>query len=142
MGRTDPALELQVAIIKALKADAGVKAIVADRVFDRVERSSDGSPRVKFPYVALGNTQVLPEPAECTDAATAYVTLHVWSREVGFPEVKHLGAAVTNVLDDASINIEGGTLQSLLLQSTIYLRDSDGVTSHAVLTFQALTDAN
>ncbi|MGY3527698.1 DUF3168 domain-containing protein [Bradyrhizobium sp. USDA 4452] len=142
MSLTDPSLALQGAIVAALKDDAGVSAIVAARVFDQVGRNPDGSPTVAFPYIAIGDTQVLPELAECTDAASSYVTLHLWSRAVGFPEVKRLGAAVIKVLHDAALELAGGTLQSLLLNSTHYIRDPDGLTSHAVLVFEALTDAN
>lgn len=142
MSLTDPSLDLQGAVVKALKADAGVKAIVGAGVFDTVARKPDGSPNVPFPYIALGDTQMLPEFAECTDAATNFVALHLWSRAVGFPEVKRLGAAVIKALHDTTLTLASGTLQSLLLNSSHYLRDPDGLTSHAVLTFEALTDAN
>ncbi|WP_163317370.1 DUF3168 domain-containing protein, partial [Enterobacter hormaechei] len=82
------------------------------RVFDLVGRRIDGSPNVEFPYIAFGDAQVLPEIAECTDAATTFVTLHLWSREPGYPEVKRLGAAVIKALHDSDLGIEGGTLQS------------------------------
>lgn len=141
MTLTDPSFALQKAVVAALKGAAAVTAIVSSRVFDQVGRNPDGSPNVPFPYIALGDTQVLPETAECTDAATSYVTLHLWSRAVGFPEVKRLGAAVITALHDATLALESGGLQSLLLQSTHYLRDPDGLTSHAVLVFEALTDA-
>lgn len=139
---TDPSLALQGAIVAALKADAAVAAIVGIRVFDQVVRNPDGSPNVQFPYISFGDGQVLPELAECTDAADSFVTLHIWSRAVGFPECKRLGAAATAALHDASLTLAGGTLQSLLLDSSRYLRDPDGLTSHGILTFAALTDAN
>jgi hypothetical protein len=142
MSLTDPSLDLQGAVVKALKADAGVKAIVGAGVFDTVARKPDGSPNVAFPYIALGDMQMLPELAECTNAATNFVTLHLWSRAVGFPEVKQLGAAVIKALHDTTLTLASGSLQSLLLNSSRYLRDPDGLTSHAVLTFEALTDAN
>lgn len=139
---TDPSLTLQGAIVGALKAAPAVTAIIDDRVFDRVPRKPDGSPDVQFPYVAFGDGQVLPELAECTDAADSFITLHIWSRAVGFPECKRLGAAVTAALHDATLTLADGTLQSLLLDSSRYLRDPDGLTSHGILTFAALTDAN
>lgn len=139
---TDPGYALQEAIVKALKADAGVAALVGAGVYDRVPRATDGTPQVAFPYISLGDTQMLPELAEATDAAETVVTLHGWSRAVGFPEVRQLAKAVIAALHDASLTLTGGVLQSLLLQSTQVLRDPDGLTSHAVLTFSALTDAN
>lgn len=139
---TDPGLDLQGAIVVALKGDAGVKALVNAGVYDSVSRGPDGVPTVAFPYVAFGDTQLLPESGEQTDAAETIVTLHCWSRAVGFPEVRKIAKAVIAVLHDATLALASGQLQSLLLESSQVLRDPDGLTSHAVLKFSALTDAN
>jgi hypothetical protein len=142
MSLTDPGFDLQVAIVTALKADAGVKALVKAGVYDSVPRGPDGTPQVAFPYIAWGDSQLLPELGEQTDAAETIITLHGWSREVGFTEVRKIAKAVTAVLHDATLTLANGQLQSLLLESTQTLRDPDGITSHAVLKFSALTDAN
>lgn len=138
---TDPGYVLQAAIVSELKSNGGVSAIVGSRVFDRVARNPDGSPQADFPYVALGDTQFIPDEAECTDAGETNLTLHCWSRAVGFPEVRRLAAAVANALHDVSLPLDSGNVQSLLLQSSRVLRDPDGLTSHAVLNFSVLTDA-
>jgi hypothetical protein len=139
---TDPGLDLQGAVVTALQADAGVRQLVNDGVYDLVPRAPDGSPTVAFPYISFGDTQLLPELAEATDAAETVITLHCWSRAAGFPEVRKLARAVTAVLHDQPLTLASGELQSLLLESTQTLRDPDGLTSHAVLKFSALTDAN
>ena len=139
---TDPRFALQKAIVTALKGDADVAAIATDRVYDRVPRGPDGSITAKYPFVGIGETQMQPELAECTDAAETSITLHCWSQAVGFPEVLRLAKAVTAVLHDAYLPLDDGTLQSLLLTTSRVLRDPDGLTSHAVLIFSALTDAN
>jgi hypothetical protein len=67
---TDPRLALQKAIVGALMADTDVKAVVSDRIYDRIPRDQvTGAITAKFPFIALGDTQLLPELAECTDAA-------------------------------------------------------------------------
>lgn len=137
MSLTDPSLALQGAIISTLKNDQVVSGFVVGRVFDSVP-----TPSPSFPYISLGDAQVLPELAEFTNAADLFITLHIWSRAVGFPECKRIGAAVTAALHDATLTLADGTLQSLLLDSSRYLRDPDGLTSHGILTFAALTDAN
>lgn len=139
---TDPRFALQIAVVKSLKDSAAVATIVSDRVYDRVPRGKNGAITADYPFVGLGDTQMQPELAECTDAADTSFTLHCWSQKVGFPEVLQLSAAVIAALHDASLPLVDGTLQSLLLESSQVLRDPDGLTSHAVLTFSALTDAN
>lgn len=140
---TDPRLALQKAIVGALMADTDVKAVVSDRIYDRIPRNqATGAITAEFPFIGIGDTQLLPELAECTDAAETSITIHCYSRAVGFPEAIRIAAAATAALHDAPLALDGGSLQSLLLESSRILRDPDGLTSHAVLTFNALTDAN
>jgi LDH2 family malate/lactate/ureidoglycolate dehydrogenase len=57
---------------------------------------------------------------------------------VGSVEAKQLSAAVGAVLHDAALP----AVQSILLQESRIIPDPDGLTSHGILTFQILTDAN
>jgi hypothetical protein len=140
---TDPSVNLQRAIITALLNDPATVAIAGKGVYDRVPRDpSTGDPNVPFPMVTLGETQTLPELAECTDAADSFVTLHTWSRKVGSVEAKNLNTAVAAALHDKPLTLASGTLQSLLLQESRIINDPDGLTTHGVLTFHSLTDAN
>lgn len=139
---TDPRFDLQRTIVQTLKSDAAVAAIVSDRIYDRVPRGKDGAITADYPFIGLGETQMLPHDSECTDAADTSITLHGWSQSVGFPETLRLSAAIAAALHDVQLPLASGTLQSLLLESSRILRDPDGLTSHAVLTFSALTDAN
>lgn len=127
---------LQDSIVKRLKVDAALLAIVSGRVFDSVAANA------KFPYINIGEVQVFPELGEGTDAAESSVTMHVWSREPGFLEARRIGAAIIASLHDEELAIADGSVQSMLLESARYLRDPDGLTSHGVLTFNILTDAN
>lgn len=143
MSFTDPGFDLQRAIVQALKGNAAVAEIVAaSGVYDQVPRNSAGDPNAPFPFVTIGETQTLPELAECTNAAETFVTLHTWSRAVGAVEAKALSGAVIAALHDVVLPLAGGTVQSLLLQDSRILRDPDGITSHGILNFQILTDAN
>lgn len=143
MAFTDPGFDIQRAIVRVLLADAAVKSIVsAPGVYDRVPRNKDGNASASFPYVTIGETQTIPELGEGTDAAETFLTLHTWSRAAGAPEVKSLSAAVIAALHDQSIALASGAIQSLLLQDHRILPDPDGLTSHGVLAFQILTDAN
>ena len=72
---SEPSLELQGAILTALKADAGVDALIADRIYDKVP------PAPTFPYVTISDDQVVSAHADCLDNSTqVFSTLHAWSR--------------------------------------------------------------
>jgi hypothetical protein len=126
----DPSLDLQGALIAALRGNLG--AAVGARVYDQAPASPP------FPYVTLGDCQVLPDKADCIDGVEAYPVIDAWSRKGGYPEVKSIAAAIIAVLDDQPLAIEGFDVVVFELQSVQYLRDPDGLTRHASLTFRTL----
>jgi len=132
---TDPSLALQAAFVAAIKAMA---TEAGTRVYDRVPRTN-GIVAATFPYVALGTGSVLNNQADCYDGSDVTLAVHVWSRAVGWPEAKRIASAIRAGLNNAELALVGHTLELLELDRTDYLNDPDGLTSHAVLTFRALT---
>lgn len=125
---SDPSLELQAAIIEVLTG----KTAVEDRVFDE--------PQVNpvFPYITLGECQVLPDKADCIDGVVAYPVVDIWSQEKGFVELKAITKAVLALLDDQPLSVPGFSVVVFEFESLNYLRDPDGLTRHAAITFRAL----
>lgn len=132
----DPDLELQGAIVSRLKADAGVIALVGDRVFDTVP---SGAP---FPYVSYGPVDNLSDDADCITGFDITVQIDVWSRAVGFPEAKRISNAVRAALHDAPITLSVNALALIEHRQTRTIRDPDGLTSHAAMTFNALIEGH
>lgn len=127
---SDPSLALQGAINTKLRAEI---VAVAGRVQDRPAQT------VLFPWIEIGEFQTVDDGAQCHDGVEVYVTLHVWSRAIGQVEAKTIAGAVRGSLHEAELSL-GASWQFLEIahQDTRYLKDPDGVTSHAVLTFRAL----
>ena len=130
---SDPSLELQASVVAALKTSGALPAGVGGRVYDRVPEAA------AFPYVSLGPCQVLPDKAGCIDGAEVMLQIDAWSRAVGFPEVKGIAKAIVAKLDDQPLSIEDHDVVVFEHQETRYLRDPDGLTQHAALTFRAVT---
>ncbi|WP_341989759.1 DUF3168 domain-containing protein [Azorhizobium sp. AG788] len=124
-----PALVLQGAVRAAIAA-----AVPSVPVMDRVPGATDPMPRI-----VIGEGQELPNRADCMDGREIYLDIHVWSHAVGQVEAKTLTAAVVAALDDVDLTLTGHVLDLLRFDGARYLRDPDGRTSHAVLTFRALT---
>lgn len=137
MPYVDPALPLQDAIVAALKADPAVSAIVADRVYDFPPTGPNGPTK---PYVTFGPFQMLPEHADCLDGGETFITLDAWAAGPSTAGVKLLGAAIVAALDEAELTLDGNRLVGLALEQTNYLREPDGLTTHASITMRALTD--
>ena len=126
----DPSLELQQALIDVLQGNLG--DAVGDRVFDEPPMNP------VFPYVTLGDCQVLPDKADCIDGTELYPIIHVWSQEKGFTQVKMIAKAVLALLDDQPPALPGFSVIIFELENLSYLRDSDGLSRHAAITFHAL----
>lgn len=131
---SDPSLEVQAAIVAALKTNGALPAVVGARVYDSVPTSPT------FPYVTLGDCQVLPDKAECIDGAELFLQIDVWSRAVGFPESKQIAKAIVVKLDDQPLTVAGHDVVIFEHQSTQYLRDPDGLSRHAALSFRAIVN--
>ncbi|MCK1684246.1 DUF3168 domain-containing protein [Bradyrhizobium sp. 147] len=133
---SDPSLPLQNALIEALRADGVLPASVGKRVYDQVP----GAPT--YPLVTLGDGQVLPDKAECIDGVEIFLQVDVWSRKVGYFETKQIAAAVIAALDDQALTVDGFNVTVFELSSVQYMRDPDGQTRHAAITFRALLEAS
>lgn len=123
--------QLQRAIFDILTA----ASIAGDRVFDRPPTNAS------FPYVTIGDEQVIDDGTTCADAWDVATDVHVWSRpESGSKsELKTLIAQIVPLLA-TEIAVTGFRNVSGNLETTRSFRDPDGITEHAVLTFRYLLD--
>ena len=129
---SDPSLEIQAAVVAALKTSGALPAAIGSRVYDSVPTAPT------FPYITLGDCQVLPDKAGCIDGAELFMQIDVWSRTVGFTEAKQIAKSVVTKLDDKPLTVAGQDVIVFEHQSTQYLRDPDGLTRHAAMTFRSL----
>lgn len=123
---SDPALALQGAIVAALKA----ANVAGARVYDAIPKTAE------FPYVTLGDDQVLGDDIDCAELSEITVRLHGWSRAVGYPELKAVTAAIRTVFREAVFALDGFTVHEVRFLQAQYLQDPDGQTRHAVLEFE------
>lgn len=136
---TSPMLELQSAIIARLRADAAVTAIVGQKSFDRVPADRNGNPTVEAPYISLGPSDELSDDAECVEAYEITMQIDAWSREPGFPQVRQIADAVRRVLKP-ELTLSSNALVTFEHRITRYLREPDGLGSHAAMTFTATVE--
>lgn len=134
----DPSLELHRAIYEILSADASVYAIVGEsppRVYDHVP------PDAVKPYISLAPPQVLPDKADCIDGAQTIFQVDGWSAGPGSVEIKRLGAAIANALDEVEFVLIGHRTVVCQLEQIQYLDDPDGITKHAAVVIRTLTES-
>lgn len=126
----DPTLALQAALVAALKADAGVSALVGARVHDRAPEG------VTFPYLSLGPVRAEPFDAQATDGREIVWQLDVWSDGPGKVEALHIMAAVAARLHEGALTVTGFAFVMGVLLSQRTLAEPDGERTHGVMTFR------
>lgn len=131
-----PDLALQKALLARLTADAEVSTLVpAGNVIDAY-----GVPQ-RFPCIIFSDGQVVREPVtlECRHRRV-YATLHVWTKSM--PAARAIAGAITTAVESAQLVTDGHRSISTVVSSRRFLRDSDGETSHGVVTVDCLMEVS
>jgi len=130
---TDHSQPLQEAIYTALRADAGIKALVGDpaRIYDNVPQQTT------YPYITIGDDTAAEAGAADFDGQEITLTMHAWSQDRGRKEVKDILAAIYAALHDAVMAVTGATHVNLRWEFSDTFRDADGQTYHGVTRFRS-----
>lgn len=136
MADTDSTLEVQKAVVAALKADAGLIAVVGTRIYDDVPQNAT------FPYVTFDN--FLGEPAVETLSGEGFevlLTLSIWSRsKAGRVQALQAAAAIVDILNNSTLTLDSKTVVMTLLAGQV-ARRSDAETTQVIQRWQFVTDS-
>lgn len=139
---SDPSLALQDAVEQALRTDASLLAAMETaKVRLYVMSAPVGAP---YPYVVIGEDQVLDDATECAESSEIYTTVHVWSRvdesvSASRRQAKAMAAAVRRALKFIAA-VPGFDLVLAEFETTRHLTDADGLTAHSVISHRFLLD--
>lgn len=126
-----PSLELQDAIVRRLKADSGVIALVGNRVFDVAPASAS------YPYVAMSAVDDLQADAECVEAVEVTFLIDCWSRSPGTVECAKIVEAVRAALHRYPLGLTTNALVEIYCRQTRRFMDPDNKTAHGVVEMAA-----
>ena len=130
---TDTTLALQQAIVAAVRDDATLGGLVNRRIYDR-------SPaEVTPPYITLGPADVISAGAGCISGDQITQQIDVWSTAPGHGECKTICGALRTLF--RRLAVEQAYLRfEIEHQATRVFPDADGLTTHGVVTVQAIID--
>lgn len=132
----DSSNTLLAAVRSRLLADPSIAAAAGDRIFD--EPGQD----VQFDWIQIGDTQVIPFDFMCGSGVQVFFDVHVWCRgDWAGDRMRDIAAAIYASLHRQDFPVVGHTLQLIEHQTTRTMRDPDGLTRHAVVSFRADTTA-
>lgn len=139
MMTTYAAVAVADAIITALRADAGVAAIVGVRVYDEPPQD------VAFPWVEVRDAETLPFDTDCTVGAETLLTIVAHTRPAsggagaGQRATNALAATIYEALHRATPAVTGHALINLTVDIAVTRGDSDGISHECVMRARAVT---
>lgn len=95
-----------------------------------------------FPRIQIGEDLELPADDVVNRYTKLSSTFHIWTREPGLAASKAIAGAVRKALVLTSWTQNNYTCIRTMLTSIRYLRDPDGQTAQAVITFESLIQDN
>lgn len=139
---SDPSIAIQNALEAELRANAGVKSEFGGMTRLYTLSAPNDAP---FPFILIGEDQIIGDDTECADGSEIAVTIHVFARQ-DTPansrlKSKSIAGAVRAALTK-KLTITGHVMDDWIYEGTRYLIDPDGLTAHAVLNFTYLTTAD
>lgn len=133
---TEPSVELQRGIYQALITSEALKSAMggAVRAYDRVP------PDPVVPYITFADDQALDDGNSCDIERYEYfVDVHVWSRTVGMAEAKTITGIIRQIMLALEV-LNGWQIPVRDIQARRHFTDSDGLTTHGVLTARFLLE--
>ena len=123
---------LQASVYSALNGDNNLTSTLGAGVYDEVLETAS------FPYVAIGEDNVLDYGTVNEDGGDFTLTIHVWSQYHGSKEAKEIMDRVHSLLHDSSLSVTGFNLVNLRFEFSDIIKDPDGITRHGIMRFRAV----
>ncbi len=87
-----------------------------------------------FPYITIGDSNVLEDATKTENADEHIETVNVWSRAKGFKECKEMAASVISAISGHDFStVTGYKIRFLTIENCVFLRDPDGLTRHGAI---------
>ena len=125
--------DLQTILYSTLNGDSTLDGIVGNnRIFDNVPQDTD------YPYVVIGNINVINRGTKSLDGNEYNVDIDVWSTYRGKKEISDAMERIYELLHDPTYTVSGANMVISQVRNTITLVENDGITRHGVLTLSVI----
>lgn len=138
---SDPSVAVQTAIEAALRGSAALATAMGGQIRLYVLAPPTNAP---FPYLTLGEDQVIGDETECSAGSEVATTIHVWARldeDVSGTraQAKSIAGAVRGAITDA-LAVTGFDVVDCTFEQTRHLIDPDRRTAHSVVQHRLLVE--
>ena len=136
----DPSAAMQAALHSKLTTHAAMLAVFGGpvRAYDKMPAAAT----VTYPYLRVGDDQILPRSNACMDGWDHVATIHIFSRDPIRPrmQAKEISDAVLQAIAtlESAPAPAGYRVKELSLQQARTYLEADGLTAHGVVTVEYL----
>lgn len=138
----DPSIAIQDAVETALRNSVAVMQHFEGFLVKLYTLSAPSG--CAYPYIIIGEDQIVGDDTECASSSEIYVDIHVWAREATPAEsrlkAKAIAGGVRKTLT-SELPLTGHVMDDWNYEGTRHLSDKDALTAHSLLTFRYLTTA-
>ncbi len=129
----EASLDVQKAIRdKLVDSDVITSLVPATSILD-----ANGRPE-QMPCIRIGAGQVLQDEGIARNRWHVYLDLHIFAQEPGLQTVKTVAGAIARVVNASKLfTLDSHYCGDAYIGSARYMRDPDGIHSHAVVTIEA-----
>ncbi|MBS0237087.1 MAG: DUF3168 domain-containing protein [Proteobacteria bacterium] len=128
----EPSLDLQTALRRRLIATSAVTALVpATSILDTNARPE------QMPCIRIGVGQALQDDGIARNRWHVYLDLHIFANEAGLATAKEIAQAIRQALSNRFFELGSHYCGDVFVSGARYMRDPDGVHSHAIVTVEA-----
>lgn len=131
------AVELQKAILSALRGDAALVALLdGPKLFDHAPAD------IAFPYMTFGRSSVYDWSTGTELGSEHIVSLHVWSKAKGKKEALDIMERTQHLLHDQPLALAGHHLVNIRQEFSEVRYDDDQGVYHGLLRFRVVVEKN
>lgn len=130
-------LYAQRAIFEALKNSEPLAELITG-VYDDAPQAIDSGAAAAFPYITVGDANVVEHDTDTSTGARLSCVVHAWDRSRGREKLKEIQGQIYNVLHRAKITVYCYDLVDIHFLTSDSFLDSDGKTRHGTQTFELI----
>lgn len=131
---SDSTLEVQKAVVAAVKAAGAYTAIASTRFYDNPPQDPD------FPYAHIESVDAGKAiETDGGDGWECFIRIDTWSRKPGRVQCNQMMTAIAGAIHDVALSLDTQNLIIGELATQNDIRDGDGVTRHGIQRFRFVT---
>jgi hypothetical protein len=130
----DLSVALQQFVYDTLSNDAGLMSKV-NGIFDYVPPNIGQEADVKFPFIVIGEDNIIDSSDKCGTLKDPKVTIHIWTEAENKMVLKEIMQIVHDLIHYTNGNVDGVNITATNHEQSNVLQEAEGLIFHGIMVF-------